>query len=57
MTLYVRTLVQWIICVGLEEEVLQANHNGVQVQHGLPVFSQDVQAHVPIKVNIWMVDL
>ena len=52
-----RTLVQRIIGIRLEEEVLQPDHDGVQVEHRLPVFSQDVQADVPIEVNIRMVDL
>ena len=52
-----RTLVQRIIGVRLQEEVLQSDHDRVEVQHGLPVLTQDVQADVPLEVNIWMVDL
>jgi len=37
-----RTLVQWIIGVWFEEEVLQANHDSVKVEYGLPVLAQDV---------------
>ena len=57
MTLYVRTLVQWIICVGLEEEVLEANHYRVEVEDGLPVLSENVEAHVSLEVDVRVVDL
>ena len=36
---------------------MQPNHHRIQVEHGLPVFSKDVQTNVALKVNIWMVDL
>jgi len=34
-----RTLVERIICVGFEEEVLQADHHRVEIEHGLPILS------------------
>jgi hypothetical protein len=52
-----RTLVQRVVGVGLEEEVLQADHDGVEVEHGLPVLAQDVEAHVALEIDIGMVDL
>ena len=36
---------------------MQSNHDRIQVEHGLPVFSEDVQTNVALEVNIWMVDL
>ena len=51
------TLIQRIVCIRFEEEVLQSNHHRIQVEHGFPVFSKDVQANVALKVDIWMVDL
>lgn len=36
---------------------LQANNDRVQVQHRLPVFSEDVQAHVAFQINVGVVDL
>jgi hypothetical protein len=36
---------------------LKSNDNGGKVKHRLPVFSQDIQADVPLKVDIGMVDL
>jgi len=36
---------------------LQTHDNGVQVQHGLPVLPQYIQTHVPLEVNVRMVDL
>jgi hypothetical protein len=52
-----RTLVQRIIGVGLEEEVLKSDHDGVQVEDGLPVFTQDVEADVALEVEVGVVDL
>lgn len=36
---------------------LQANNNRVQVEHWLPVFSQDVQTDVAFQINVRVVDL
>lgn len=52
-----RTLVQRVVGVGFEEEVLQSDHDGVEVEDGLPVFAQDVQAHVSFEVKVGVVDL
>ena len=57
MSLASRTLVERVVGVGLEEEVLQADHDGVEVEHGLPVLAQDVEAHVALEINVGMVDL
>jgi hypothetical protein len=51
------TLVQRIVRIRFEEEVLQSNHHRIQVEHGFPVFSKDVQTNVALEVDIWMVDL
>lgn len=53
----VLTLIERVVCVRLEEEVLQSHHDRVEVQHWLPVLAKDVQAHVALEVDIWMVDL
>ena len=52
-----RTLIQRIVGVGLEEEVLQSDHDGIEVEDGLPVLAQDVQAHVSFEVEVRVVDL
>lgn len=52
-----RLLIQRIRRVGLQEQKLQPDNHGVQVQHGLPVLAQDVQTHVPFQVDVGMVDL
>lgn len=36
---------------------LHADDNGVEIQHGLPVLAQNVQANVSLEVDIGMVDL
>lgn len=36
---------------------LQPDDDRVQVQHWLPVLAQDVQTHIALKVDVWVVDL
>jgi hypothetical protein len=52
-----RTLVKRIICIRLKEQVLQANHHGIEVQHWLPVLSENIQANISLQINIWVVNL
>lgn len=52
-----RLLVQRITGVGFEEQELQAHNYRVEVENGLPVFAQDVQAHVALEVDVRVVDL
>lgn len=40
-----RTLVERVIGVGFEEEVLESNHNRVEVEYWLPVLALRVNAH------------
>ncbi|KAJ8107795.1 hypothetical protein OPT61_g8616 [Boeremia exigua] len=49
-------LVKRIARVGLEEQELQTDDNRVEVEHGLPVLAQDVQAHVALEVDVGVVD-
>lgn len=50
-------LVQRVAGVGLEEEELQADDDGVEVENGLPVFAQDVEADIALEVDVGVVDL
>lgn len=50
-------LVQRVARIGLEEEELQADDDGVQVEYGLPVLAQNVKAHLAFQVDIGVVDL
>jgi hypothetical protein len=50
-------LVERIAGVGLEEEELQADDDGVQVEDGLPVLAQNVQTDVALEVDVGVVDL
>jgi hypothetical protein len=52
-----RTLVERVIGVRFEEQVLQSDHDGVEVENGFPVFAKDVQAHVALEVEVRVVDL
>ncbi len=52
-----RTVVEWVVRVGLVEEVDDAVDDGVDVEDGLPVVAEDVQAHVPLEVDVRVVDL
>jgi len=40
-----------------EEQVLQPDHDRVEVEHGFPVLSQDVEADVALEVDVRVVDL
>ena len=50
-----RLLVERVLGVGLQEEVLQPVHDGVDGQHGLPVLAEDVQADVALQVDVGVV--
>lgn len=39
-----------------KEKILKSINDRVDGQHRLPVFAQDVQANVPFKVDVWMVN-
>ncbi|CAG8538328.1 11348_t:CDS:10 [Acaulospora colombiana] len=41
----------------LLEEVLQPNHDRVEIEHRLPVLSEDVEANIAFEIHIWMVNL
>ena len=51
------TFVQRIIGVRLQEEILNPDHDSVEIENGLPVFSQDIQAHISRKIQVGMVNL
>ena len=36
---------------------MQPVNNGVDGQDGLPVLAEDVEAHVPLQVDVWVVNL
>ena len=48
-------LVERILWVGLQEEVLEAIHDGVDCEYRFPVLSQDIETNVAIQVNVRMV--
>lgn len=50
-------LVQRVTRIRLEEQELQANNYRVQVEYGLPVLAQDIQAHIALEVDVRVVDL
>lgn len=52
-----RTFVQWVVSVGLEEQVLQTDHHRVEVEDGLPVFAENVETDIAFEVDVGMVDL
>ena len=45
---YSLTLVQGVVGVRLQEEVLKADHDGVEVENGFPILSEDVQADISL---------
>lgn len=40
----------------VEYAYLKADHDRIQIQDGLPVFTQDVQTHVALEVDVGVVD-
>jgi len=36
---------------------LQSYNNRIEIENRLPVFSQNVEAHLALEINIWVVDL
>jgi len=40
------TFVQRIICVGFEEEILDSDHDCVEVENGLPVLAKNVETDI-----------
>lgn len=52
-----RTFVERIIGIRLEEQVLQADHDRVEVEDGLPIFAEDVEADIAFQVDVRVVDL
>ena len=50
-------MVEGIVGVGLNEEEDQPQDHSVHAKHGLPVCTQDIQTHIALHVNIWMVNL
>lgn len=51
------TLVEGVVGVRFEEEVLQPDHDGVQIEDGFPVFAEDVEADVAFEVEVRVVHL
>ena len=54
----IRSLViQWIVRVWLIEQIDQAVDDCVDVQDRPPVLSQNIQAHLALQINVWMVNV
>jgi len=50
-------LIQGVFRVGLQEEVLEAVHNGVDGEDGFPVLAKNVEAHVSLQINVRVINL
>lgn len=50
-----RLFVERVVDIGVEEEELQAVADGIEVENGLPVFAEDVEAHVAVEVDVGVV--
>jgi hypothetical protein len=51
------TFVQRIVCVRLQEKILNTDHDCVEVEYRFPIFSQNVEADVSRQIQIGVVDL
>jgi hypothetical protein len=50
-------LVQRIASIRFQEQKLQSHHDSVQVKNRLPVLAQDIEADIPLEVDVGVVDL
>ena len=50
-------MVEWIVGVGLVKEVDEAVDDGVDVEDGLPVLPEDIEADLTLEVDVGVVDL
>lgn len=48
-------VVKWVVRVRLQEEEDQAHDHVSDVEHGLPVGAQDVETHITVSVDVWVV--
>ena len=49
-------MVEWIVGVGLVKEVDEAVDDGVDVEDGLPVLPEDIEADLTLEVDVGVVD-
>jgi hypothetical protein len=52
-----QTFVKRVVRVRLQEQILQADHHGVEVQDRFPVLTKDVQTDIALQVDVWVVYL
>ena len=52
-----RFVIQRIIWVWLQKQEVEAHNNCVEVEHWLPIGSQNVQTHITLHVDVWVIDL
>jgi hypothetical protein len=52
-----RLVVQGIIRIGFVKEVNESVNDGINVEHGLPILSQNVETNLSLQINVWMVNL
>lgn len=45
------------VLLSYQEQKLQPVDDRIDGEHGFPVFSQDVQTHVSLEINVWVVHL
>ena len=50
-------MVERIVCIGFVEKIDDAVDDRVDVKDWLPVITQDVEAHVALQVDVWVVHL
>jgi len=51
-----RLVVERVVRVGFVKEVNETVNDGINVQHGFPVLPQDIEAHLTLQINVWMVN-
>merc|ERR1712071_468439 len=52
-----RLVVQWIVRIRFVIQENQSINNRIDIQNRFPILPQDVQTNLPLKVDIWMINL
>ena len=50
-------MVEGIVRIGFVKQVNESVNDRVNVEDGFPVFAQNVEAHLALQVNVWVVNL
>lgn len=50
-------MVEWIVGIRFVKKIDHPVNNCIDIQYRFPILAENVEADVPFKVDVWMVDL